>query len=73
MIPEDKLRTDYVVPNCLDPKVSLGVAFAVAEAAFKTGVARRQNIDLDTIKRRMSRRILGQIPEPGNYGWNWKL
>ena len=41
-----KFGKDYLIPKPLDPRVMLWVAPAVAEAAMKSGVARRQ-IDLD--------------------------
>jgi malate dehydrogenase (oxaloacetate-decarboxylating) len=59
LVSDQELNFKYIIPNCLDPKVSLGVAFAVAEAAVKSGAARKENIDLVTIKRRTTRRIMG--------------
>ena len=44
-----KFGKDYLIPKPLDPRVLLWVATAVAEAAMKSGVARRQ-IDLDEYK-----------------------
>ena len=41
-----KFGKDYLIPKPLDPRVLLWVAPAVAEAAMKSGVARRQ-IDLE--------------------------
>ena len=41
-----KFGKDYLIPKPLDPRVLLWVAPAVAEAAMRSGVARRQ-IDLD--------------------------
>ena len=41
-----KFGPEYIIPKPFDPRVLLWVAPAVAEAAIKTGVARRQ-IDLD--------------------------
>ena len=44
-----KFGKDYLIPKPLDPRVLLWVAPAVAAAAMKSGVARRQ-IDLDEYK-----------------------
>jgi malate dehydrogenase (oxaloacetate-decarboxylating)(NADP+) len=44
-----KFGRDYLIPKPLDPRVLLWVAPAVAEAAMKSGVARRQ-IDLDAYR-----------------------
>lgn len=41
LIPEDELRDDYVVADAFDERVPKVVAKAVAEAAIKTGVARK--------------------------------
>lgn len=40
LIPEDKLREEFVVPDAFDPRVAPAVAAAVAKAAMETGVAR---------------------------------
>lgn len=40
IIPDEELRTDYIIPSPLDKKVSEVVADAVAAAARKEGVAR---------------------------------
>lgn len=44
LIPEDELRSDYIIPYAFDPKVGPAVAKAVSEAARKTGVARLTSI-----------------------------
>jgi malate dehydrogenase (oxaloacetate-decarboxylating) len=41
IINEDELNAEYVIPDAFDKRVAAGVANAVAEAARKTGVARR--------------------------------
>lgn len=41
LIPEEELRDDYVVADAFDERVPKVVAKAVAEAAIKTGVARK--------------------------------
>ena len=40
LIPENELKSDYIIPYAFDPKVGPAVAKAVAEAAVKSGVAR---------------------------------
>ncbi|MHA1381393.1 MAG: NAD(P)-dependent malic enzyme [Candidatus Helarchaeota archaeon] len=40
LMPKDKLCETYVIVNPLNPKIVPNVAFAVAETAMKTGVAR---------------------------------
>jgi malate dehydrogenase (oxaloacetate-decarboxylating) len=42
MVDEKELSEDYTVPSIFDRKVVTAVAAAVSEAAFKTGVARRE-------------------------------
>jgi malate dehydrogenase (oxaloacetate-decarboxylating) len=41
LIDDDKRAHDYVIPDPFDPRVVESVAFAVSEAAIKTGVARK--------------------------------
>ena len=41
LISEDELSADYIIPKAFDPKVGPAVAKAVAEAARKSGVARK--------------------------------
>ncbi|MBZ0274655.1 MAG: NADP-dependent malic enzyme [Anaerolineae bacterium] len=51
---------EYLIPKPLDPRVLLWVAPAIAEAAMKSGVARRQ-IDLDAYRQNLiTRQGLGQ-------------
>jgi malate dehydrogenase (oxaloacetate-decarboxylating) len=42
MIDEKELSEDYIMPSIFDRKVVITVASAVSDAAYKTGVARRQ-------------------------------
>jgi malate dehydrogenase (oxaloacetate-decarboxylating)(NADP+) len=48
---------DYLIPKPLDPRVALWVAPAVAEAAMRTGVARR-HVDLEAYREELARRLL---------------
>ena len=41
LISEEELNEDYIIPAAFDPRVGQAVAEAVAEAARKSGVARR--------------------------------
>ena len=41
VIPENELRTDYIVPNAFDKRVVEAVSKAVSEAAIKTNVIRK--------------------------------
>ncbi|MDA1329969.1 MAG: NADP-dependent malic enzyme [Chloroflexi bacterium] len=50
-----KFGTDYIIPKPLDPRVLLWEAPAVAEAAIKSGVARRQ-IDLAEYRNQLALR-----------------
>ncbi len=51
-----KFGDDYIIPKPFDPRVLLWVAPAVAEAAMKTGVARRQ-IDLNAYREQLEARL----------------
>ena len=42
IIPEDELLPEYIVPSVFDRRVAEAVARAVEEAAYRTGVARRE-------------------------------
>ena len=42
LVAEDELSEDYIIPKAFDPRVGPAVAKAVAEAAIKTGVARKE-------------------------------
>jgi malate dehydrogenase (oxaloacetate-decarboxylating) len=41
VIPPDELAADYIVPSVFDRRVASAVATAVADAAARSGVARR--------------------------------
>jgi malate dehydrogenase (oxaloacetate-decarboxylating) len=41
LIPDDELNPEYIIPEAFDPRVRVAVAQAVAEAARKSGVARK--------------------------------
>jgi len=49
---------NYIIPKPFDPRVLLWVAPAVAEAAIKTGVARRKDFDLSGYRDRLEK-LLG--------------
>jgi malate dehydrogenase (oxaloacetate-decarboxylating)(NADP+) len=51
-----KFGPDYIIPKPFDPRVLLWEAPAVAEAAMRTGVARRQ-INLDTYREQLEARL----------------
>jgi malate dehydrogenase (oxaloacetate-decarboxylating)(NADP+) len=51
-----KFGPDYIIPKPFDPRVLLWVAPAVAEAAMKTGVARRQ-IELELYQEQLEARL----------------
>jgi malate dehydrogenase (oxaloacetate-decarboxylating)(NADP+) len=51
-----KFGPDYIIPKPFDPRVLLWEAPAVAEAAMRTGVARRQ-IDLDAYRHQLEARL----------------
>ena len=48
---------DYIIPSPFDPRLISYVSRAVAEAAMKTGVARRQITDLDAYSNELSARL----------------
>jgi malate dehydrogenase (oxaloacetate-decarboxylating)(NADP+) len=50
-----KFGRDYIIPKPLDPRVLLWEAPAVAEAAMRTGVARK-SLDMDDYRRQLSYR-----------------
>ncbi|MCP3738563.1 NAD(P)-dependent malic enzyme [Rossellomorea sp. BNER] len=52
IILEEDLTPDYVIPDPFDPRVVANVAAAVANAAMKTGVSRK-NIHAEEIKKRL--------------------
>ena len=41
LVAEDELNEEYIIPKAFDERVAPAVAKAVAEAAVKTGVARK--------------------------------
>ena len=41
LISDDELSADYIIPKAFDPRVGAAVAQAVADAARRSGVARR--------------------------------
>ena len=41
LIPDEELSVEYIIPNAFDPRVGKAVAKAVAEAARRSGVARK--------------------------------
>jgi len=43
MVDEKALSEDYIVPSIFDRKVVTTVAAAVSDAAYRTGVARREH------------------------------
>ncbi len=51
-----KFGPDYIIPKPFDPRVLLWVAPAVAEAAMKTGVARRQ-LEVDAYREQLEARL----------------
>jgi malate dehydrogenase (oxaloacetate-decarboxylating)(NADP+) len=51
-----KFGPEYIIPKPFDPRVLLWVAPAVAEAAMKTGVARR-HIELDAYREQLEARL----------------
>ena len=55
LIPDEKLREDYVIPGVFDPAVAPAVAAAVAKAAIETGVA-RITVDPEQIRRNTAER-----------------
>jgi malate dehydrogenase (oxaloacetate-decarboxylating) len=44
LISENELRPDYIIPAAFDPRVRDAVATATAEAARRSGVARRNDV-----------------------------
>ncbi|PLT34502.1 NADP-dependent malic enzyme [Bacillus sp. V5-8f] len=49
LVSDDKLSKDYVIPHAFDERVAQEVADAVAKAAIKSGVARKQNKEHENI------------------------
>ncbi len=48
IITEDELHPDYIIPSVFDRRVGEAVAREVEEAAYQTGVARRERTDSDS-------------------------
>jgi malate dehydrogenase (oxaloacetate-decarboxylating) len=48
IIGEDELHPDYIIPSVFDRRVGEAVAREVEEAAYQTGVARRERTDKDS-------------------------
>jgi len=48
IIGEDELHPDYIIPSVFDKRVGEAVAKEVEEAAYKSGVARRERTDKDS-------------------------
>jgi malate dehydrogenase (oxaloacetate-decarboxylating)(NADP+) len=48
---------EYLIPVPFDPRLISRVSSAVAEAAIKSGVARRPIQDMDAYRRRLSGRL----------------
>jgi malate dehydrogenase (oxaloacetate-decarboxylating)(NADP+) len=55
--PECPLSRNYVIPKPFDPRVVPHVARFVAEAAIRTGVARKVIDDFDAYEQSVTRRI----------------
>lgn len=56
IIPENKLREDYVIPDVFNPMVAPAVAAAVARAAMETGVARIK-VDPEEVRAKTAARV----------------
>jgi malate dehydrogenase (oxaloacetate-decarboxylating) len=50
IISEEELNADYIIPSVFDKRVASAVAKAVMDAAYETGVARRERKLLNEIK-----------------------
>ena len=49
IITEGELHPDYIVPSVFDKRVAEAVSREVEEAAYRTSVARRERVDVDSI------------------------
>ncbi len=49
IITEGELHPEYIVPSVFDKRVAEAVAREVEEAAYQTGVARRERVDLEGV------------------------
>ena len=52
-----KYGKDYIIPSTFDPRLISVIPSAVAEAAIKSGVARKKIIDLDNYKDELTNRL----------------
>ncbi|HEY4264701.1 MAG TPA: malic enzyme-like NAD(P)-binding protein, partial [Micropepsaceae bacterium] len=50
---------DYIIPVPFDPRLISRVSSAVAEAAMRTGVARRPILDMEAYRARLAKRLGG--------------
>lgn len=50
LIDENKLRTDYIIPDAFDSRIAPKVASCVAKAAIETGVARRKDVTPEMVE-----------------------
>ena len=48
IIGDDELHPDYIIPSVFDRRVAEAVAAQVEEAAYETGVARRERATSET-------------------------
>jgi malate dehydrogenase (oxaloacetate-decarboxylating)(NADP+) len=60
---------DYIVPVPFDPRLIVRVSSAVAEAAMKTGVARRPIGDMEAYRRRLEARLDPFIASVRRLAW----
>jgi len=51
IIPREELSEEYIIPSVFNKAVVQAVAQAVSEAAYRTGVARRESKVLDDVQR----------------------
>jgi len=56
---------NYIIPSTFDPRLISVIPAAVAEAAMKSGVARKQIVDLDLYKDQLSNRLDPSIKKIG--------
>ncbi|HEY0006725.1 MAG TPA: malic enzyme-like NAD(P)-binding protein [Pyrinomonadaceae bacterium] len=49
IITDTELHPEYIVPSVFDKRVAEAVARDVEEAAYQTGVARRERVDVDSV------------------------
>jgi malate dehydrogenase (oxaloacetate-decarboxylating) len=51
VIPREELNEEYIIPSVFNKAVVQAVAQAVSEAAYRTGVARRESRVLDDVQK----------------------